>query len=399
MKDLTEAKINIGIGWFVLIFCISLLDLPFRYFLKDQLCLSATEIAFFFAIANIPIYSKPILGIFTDSISLWGSRRRFYVIICLVVCSILYFLLGFMATVSSSLGCYLMLCVFLAILSVVLGAIMVEYGQKYQNTGGMSSLRLAMSKTAVLIGGPVGGYLAYRNFNISTSVCMAMMLLLMFVYIFTLKEIEVTKGSSDIWADIKKQFHILSHSKVLLFTGVLVLLWKLSPGFQTPLWFHQTSSLHFSSSFIGILYSVMAATGIIGAIIYGKMCKWINLRRLLYIGVIIDALDSLVFLFYEDEMSAIIISTLTGISSILCVLPLYDLAARATPKRSESLGYALIFSVWNFADAISDMLGSSLYDNYNLGFNELVWINTFTTAAILFLIPILPKWITKYTDL
>jgi predicted MFS family arabinose efflux permease len=115
--------------------------------------------------------------------------------------------------------------------------------------------------------------------------------------------------------------------------------------------------------------------------------------------VIIDALDSLVFLFYEDEMSAIIISTLTGISSILCVLPLYDLAARATPKRSESLGYALIFSVWNFADAISDMLGSSLYDNYNLGFNELVWINTFTTAAILFLIPILPKWITKYTDL
>lgn len=146
MKDLTEAKINIGIGWFVLIFCISLLDLPFRYFLKDQLCLSATEIAFFFAIANIPIYSKPILGIFTDSISLWGSRRRFYVIICLVVCSILYFLLGFMTTVSSSLGCYLMLCVFLAILSVVLGAIMVEYGQKYQNTGGMSSLRLAMLK-------------------------------------------------------------------------------------------------------------------------------------------------------------------------------------------------------------------------------------------------------------
>lgn len=399
MKESTTSKINIGSGWFVLIFCITLLDLPFRYFLKDELYLSASKIAYFLALANLPIYFKPILGVFTDTIKLWGTRRRFYIIISLTVCSVLYFSLGFVSTIKDTFGIYLNLNVFLAILSVVIGAIMVEYGQKYQNTGTISSLRIAVTKLAVLIGGPMGGYLALKNFKITTSVCMIMMLALLFVYILTLKEKQITNNKTKIWPYLKKQVRKLIHSKVLWFTGLLIFLWKLSPGFQTPLWFYQTNNLHFSASYIGLLYSVMAATGIIGAIIYSKLCKLMNLRKLLYFGVFLDTLDSLIYIFYVDKLSAIIVTALNGISSIMCILPLYDLAARATPKRSESLGYALILSVWNLADAISDMIGSSLYDNIHLSFNNLVWVNSFTTGAILFLIPIIPKWITRYTDL
>ena len=106
MKEIGKARFNVGIGWFVLMFCMGLMDLPFRYFLKDDLSLSASELAWFFAIVNIPIYIKPVLGFFTDVVKLRGSRRRYYMLISLLICSIVYFVLGFVSTIEEALLSY-----------------------------------------------------------------------------------------------------------------------------------------------------------------------------------------------------------------------------------------------------------------------------------------------------
>ena len=395
---LNTARFNVGIGWFSLIFCISVLDLPMRFFLKDSLGMTASAIAVFFAIANIPTYAKPVYGFFTDSIKLLGTRRRGYLIITIPICCLLYIILGFARNRGEALGSYLSLTFFLAILSIILGALIVEYGKEYQITGGLSSLRLAVTKIAVLIAGPIGGYIATKNLFVCTSICAIILASLLGIYLFSFKEKRVPAEHTDTWSEIRKQFRNLTHSRVLWLTGLLVFLWKIEPGFNTPLLFYQTNVLQFDSSFIGTLYSMFAAAGIIGAIIYGYACKRINLRMLLILGIIIDALDSLIYLAYAGQVSAIIITTLNGMTAMLCILPLYDLAARATPSGSESLGYALLLSVWNLADAISDVFGSKLYEYFNLGFNNLVWINTITTAAIILLVPLIPKGITCSKD-
>lgn len=396
--QLNTARFNVGLGWFSLIFCISVLDLPMRFFLKDSLGLTASAIAMFFAIANIPTYAKPVYGFFTDSIRLFGTRRRAYLIITIPICCVLYVVLGFARNRGEALGFYLFITFFLAILSIILGAIIVEYGKKYQITGGLSSLRLAVTKVAVLIAGPIGGYLATKDLLVCTSICAIILASLLCVYLFSFKEKRIPVELTHIRRDIRKQFRTLVHSRVLWMAGLLVFLWKIEPGFNTPLLFYQTNVLQFNASFIGLLYSMFAAAGVLGALIYGYACKRINLRMLIILGIIIDALDSLIYLAYAGQLSAIIITTLNGMTAMLCILPLYDLAARATPTGSESLGYALLLSVWNLADAISDLFGSKLYDFFDLSFTDLVWVNAITTAAIILLVPFIPRGITNSTD-
>ena len=210
-----------------------------------------------------------------------------------------------------------------------------------------------------------------------------MMMILLPIYYLTFKEKKNETNEYNFYAEFKNQLKNLLHSRVLLLTILLIFLWKISPGFTTPLLYYQTDQLQFNSSFIGLLYSLLAAGGIIGAIMYNHLCKHINLRLLLIIGITIDAIDSLIYLAYNGQVSAVLITALNGITAALCALPLYDLAARATPKKSESIGYALILSVWNVADALSDVLASKLYDAYNIQFHSLVWINTLSTLAII----------------
>jgi hypothetical protein len=75
----------------------------------------------------------------------------------------------------------------------------------------------------------------------------------------------------------------------------------------------------------------------------------------------------------------------------LATLPLFDLAARATPRGSESLGYALLLSVYTLSSNLSNVLGSHLYERVHLGFKSLVWVNAGSTAAVLLFVPFLPR--------
>ena len=398
MKELNKARLNIGVGWFVLLFCIGLLDLPLRYYLKQELHLSASSIATFFALANIPIYIKPIMGFVMDIVRLRGVNKLLCMVWPLLFSCLFYIILGNTSTVEGAFASFFVLTFFLGLLSITLGAMLVEYGKKLQNTGKLSSLRIGVIKCAVIIGGPVGGYLATKDIWISTSICAALMAILIPIYMVLFREKETVTKSNDILSDIKNQFQIVINSRILLMTVGLVFVWKIAPGFITPLWYHQTETLHFTPGFIGLLTSIIAAGGILGAVIYGYACKYFNLRVLLVFGVIIDAIETILYIGYNSEVSALIITSLYGITSASCALPLYDLAARATPKKCESLGYALILSVWNLADALSDVWGTKLYDDYHMGFNNIIWIHTISTIVILLFIPLIPKSVTQYTD-
>jgi hypothetical protein len=66
------------------------------------------------------------------------------------------------------------------------------------------------------------------------------------------------------------------------------------------------------------------------------------------------------------------------------------LCARATPKGSEALGFALIVSVNNLTGQGADVVGSKLVDSH-WSFRSLVLLNAGTTLFVLILLPFLPK--------
>jgi hypothetical protein len=50
-----------------------------------------------------------------------------------------------------------------------------------------------------------------------------------------------------------------------------------------------------------------------------------------------------------------------------------------------------MIALWNIGLSLSDIIGSALFEKYNLTFMNLVWVNAGTTALVLVVIPFLPS--------
>src|SRR5258708_34581555 len=72
----------------------------------------------------------------------------------------------------------------------------------------------------------------------------------------------------------------------------------------------------------------------------------------------------IVYRYLREPGTAIAITALEGMTGTLAILPVYDLAARGTPRGSEALGYSVMMSVWNLTNSLSDWVGSTLFTWY-----------------------------------
>jgi len=159
----------------------------------------------------------------------------------------------------------------------------------------------------------------------------------------------------------------------------------------------QTDTLNFSTPYIGWMESIEGAAGLLGALIYGVVCRRFNLRQLLTTAIALNVTVTLLYLRYSHTTAPFIHATV-GFAVICSELALMDLAVRSTPPGCESLGFALMMSARNFALGGSDVMGSWLIDSRGWAFHELVWLNAGTTALILLFIPFLPRAIVSRKD-
>ena len=221
---------------------------------------------------------------------------------------------------------------------------------------------------------------------------------LFLIALFLYKEKPTAKRDPKIWKSVLAQLKIAVGAKTLWFAAGLLFLVQFAPGFLTPLMFYQTDTLHFSEKFIGLLTFIDAIAGAAGAFFYVYFCRRLTLRQLLYGSISLTAALSLLYLGYNDKNSAMLIEAVYCFALSLAQLPLYDLAARATPKGSEAVGYSVIISVWNWGLFFSDLIGSGLYEKYHLTFKALVWVNAGTTALALIAIPFLPSLLVDHKE-
>src|SRR5439155_16910623 len=115
-------------------------DLPLRFLLKNRLHLQPDAMAAFFAVGAFAWYLQPLAGILSDSVPLFGTRRRHYLLLSASAAGILWMLLGMVPkTFHTLLGTIVALETMLVIGSTVVGGLLVEEGQKYQATGRLSS--------------------------------------------------------------------------------------------------------------------------------------------------------------------------------------------------------------------------------------------------------------------
>jgi predicted MFS family arabinose efflux permease len=364
---------------------------PFRFLLKDQLHEGPFRVALFMQLAALPWSFKIIAGIICDGLPIFGSRRRYYLLLSTMLSGLLWLAIAMVPPAFAPLVMMTMLMnIALVFVSTVTGGLLVEGGQTFRATGRLSALRVIVMNVASL-GIPLGAFMASLAFGISAMAAALPLFAVCALTFFLYREDRVARPDPKIWTGIAAQLKIAGRSKALWATAGLLFFVQFAPGFSTPLMFYQTNDLHFSENMIGILTTIDAVAGIAGAFCYVYFCKRFSLRRLLYASILLTGLISLLYLGYNDFRSALLIEAAYFFAYALVQMPLYDLAARATPKGSEALGYSIIISVWNWGLLFSDLIGSGLYEKWHLTFKQLVWANAATTLVVLIAVPFLPK--------
>ena len=371
--------------------------LPFRFLFKNVFHYNAAQQANFFAIATFAWYLKPLAGLLCDSFPLFGTRRRSYLVLATITAGLTW---AMFALAPRSYTAFFWLMVMLnaamVIASTTIGGILVEVGQEGSATGRLAAVRYGIDGVINVIAGPLGGWLAARAFGWTAGIGACLMFSLVPLTFLLVKEKPNARRNLQVWSSAAHQFRLILRSKTMWAGAALLLLVFMAPGFGIVLTYYQQDVLKFSTEFIGRLQAFSGVGGIVATALYAWLCRRITLKPLLLFGIFLNGASSVLYIFYNSATSAIVIDTANGFLAVLGILPLFDLAARATPKGSESFGYALLMSVYNIAVfAISMPIGSWLYElPHSIWFHNLsrlIWLNAGTSLIAFVLIPWLPR--------
>jgi MFS family permease len=350
--------------------------------------LSAGQVATFFSITTIPWLIKPVYGLVSDFVPLFGRRRKSYLLLTSALATSAGATMALVADHS-----YWRLAIFftimglgLAFTDVLVDALMVENGRPRGLTGAFQSVQWAAIYAATVLVGVLGGHLAEKrdlHAAFAIAACFPLVSFLMAVLFVTeapapadreafretLAAIRGALGERDVWV-----------------VAGFIFFWTFSPSFGPALIYYQTDVLKFSQRFIGILGSLGAIAAVVGAFVYAPLSRWVPLKRLINLAIGIGIVGTLAYLGYRGPLSAVVIDTVFGCIGMLTQLAFLDLAAKSCPRRVEATFFALLMSVFNGGVQGSQIVGGYLYDW--LGYTPLIFISTGMTALAWFLVPL-----------
>lgn len=363
-------------------------DLSLTFLLKDKFRFSPADVATFYTIATIPWYIKPLYGLISDFLPIWGYRRKSYFILATLVAVLAGLSLGgsAMGTYQLTLALFTLMALGFAFADVLADALMVENGQPLGITGSLQAVQWGAISVALVIVGVAGGYLAeHVPLNIAfrlTAIFPAVTFLMVFWAVR-----ETPRGSDPevfrrTWRSVRGGIG----SKRLWVVAGFIFFFNFSPSFGPSLVYYMTDTLGFSKVFIGTLDSISAASGIVGAALYFVYSKSFPLRRIISWSIGFGVAGTLAYLGLVGQASAVAIYVIFGSVNLIALLAFLDLAARACPKEAEGTFFALLMSIFNVGMKGSAIVGGWLYAT--VGYNRLVLISAAFTAVAWLLLPL-----------
>ena len=115
-----------------------------------------------------------------------------------------------------------------------------------------------------------------------------------------------------------------------------------------------------------------------------------NSRRLLNLSIVFGTVTTAAFLLLANEAAAALINFFSGMAGMIAFVATLTLAADYCPKRAEGFAFAALMSVLNLSSALSNNIGSFLYEHlFHRHLDPLILVSAGSTALILALVPLL----------
>jgi MFS family permease len=367
---------------------------PLNFYLKQTFGWTPVQVTAYLTVLNLPWIIKPVYGIVSDFLPLFGYRRKAYLVLANAAAAVAYCWVTQITQPSELIFVLLLTAYAMAVSSTLCGAILVENGQRFGASDAFINQQWLWFNIAALASGFIGGQLVERlapgaALHAAAAIIAVAPLGVVLAGWFLISE---PKSRIDL-PEMKKTFASLLAVftlRELWFVGVFLFLYYLSPGLGTPLYYHMTDELKFSQEYIGILGSISSAGWIAGALLYRRFLKGITAKTLLNSSILFGTLATAAFLFLWDEATAAVINFFSGFAGMIAFVATLTLAADYCPQRAEGFAFAALMSITNFSGAVSDNIGSFLYAHlFNRHLDPLILLSAAFTALAFAFVPML----------
>jgi len=373
---------------------VGLIAQPLNYYLKQVYGWTPLQISAYLAIFNLPWIIKPVYGLVSDFIPLFGYRRKSYLIVVNAAAIVGYAWATQLDRPSELVVALMVTAYAMAISSTLCGAVLVENGQKLHESGTFVNQQWLWFNIAAMAAAIVGGQLVEHlspdgALHSAAWIVAVAPLAVIFGTLFLVDEARTSidaQGMRKTLAGLAASFR----KRELWIINGFLFLYYFSPGLSTPLYFHMTDELKFSQGYIGILGSINSAGWVIGALLYRRLFGDLSLKGLLNLSIVLGTLATACYMLLVSETSAVFIYFVNGFAAMLATVATLTLAADFCPPRAEGFAFAVLMSVSNLANTLADNTGSFLYGHiFHNRLPPLVIVSAAFTAFALVLVPLL----------
>src|SRR5208282_223456 len=236
---------------------VGLIAQPLNYYLKQAQGWTPVQITAFDTVFNLPWIIKPIYGLVSDFVPLFGYRRKSYLLLANIV-AVGGFIAVTQLTAPGDLFIALMVTAYaMAISSTLCGAVLVENGQRLHESGTFVNQQWLWFNIAATAGAILGGELVKHlspsgALHVAAAVIAVAPLTVIIGVLFLIPERKVVVDLRGMRSTLDGLLASFKRRELWLIV-VFLFLYYFSPGLRTPLYFTLTDSLKFSQAYIGIL--------------------------------------------------------------------------------------------------------------------------------------------------
>jgi predicted MFS family arabinose efflux permease len=379
-----------------------LLSIPTRTLLDQSLHLGESQITDFMAWIAFPWAIKPLYGLLSDFVPIFGSHRRNYLLLLAVVSGISFATIALWpeARESSRLLFYLLLIpgVATAFCDVVTDGLMVQTCQPIGMTGKMQSVQWTAIYAASIWASWYGGRLAQaQNFTGAVWVCSAVTVALLLITYFTAKE-PAREYPQGAFVHTLRALMRSFVSPVVLPAAIFLFLWHFNPFSSTVYQFFQKHTLEFDEKITGNLQAINYTAMMVAVFSFGQYCQRISFRATVHGAIAFGVLSNLFYVVVSDYPTAVMAAILEGLSTGTAQLMLLDVAARMVPPEVAGTVFALLMSCANLGKSLGIKVGGKLDEHFKesvspaQSFHRLVMVAALFTAATWLVVP----WILRH---
>ena len=356
---------------------LSLARLAISFFFKDALGLSPAEVSTFVGLIFLPWAIKPLYGFISDSLPLWGYRRRPYLVLSGLLGTAAWLALAtFVDSVAGALWMLGLASLSIAVGDVIVDSVVVERarGESQAKLGSLQSLCWGVSALGSLIAAYFSGWLVDAISPRGVFAITAIFpLIAAAVAGLIAEEPAILAARTEIVARSRAQLGQLWQAlrqKSIWMPTAFILLWQLTPGAESAMFYFTTNELGFEAEFLGRVRLATSVAALIGVWVYNRFLKAVPLRQILGAAVALSAIlgmTPLVLVTHanraigiSDRWFSLSDSAILTVLGQVSFMPVLVLAASLCPPGVEATLFALLMSIFNAGGLVSNVLGGWL---------------------------------------